>query len=55
MGALGVFRQWLDDTYVPRKLPNYLKGKVKRNDLPPSVAEMLLSSLEDEPKLPEGR
>jgi hypothetical protein len=42
--ALGDFRDWFQRVYVPEKLPQYLKAKVRQGLLPPSAAEMLLLS-----------
>lgn len=41
--ALGEFRIWMQNTYVPQKFPTYLEGKVKKGLLPASAAELLLA------------
>lgn len=38
--ALGEFRRWMRETYLPDKLPTYLQKKVKEGALPASFAEM---------------
>ena len=46
LAALGAFRQWLQDAYIEGgKFSTYLSGKVKRGELPPSVAQLALSTL----------
>ncbi|NLS06888.1 hypothetical protein HGP14_26645 [Rhizobium sp. P32RR-XVIII] len=47
IAALGDFRTWLQDEYLEGgKFRNYLQGKVKKGDLPPSFAELALEILE---------
>lgn len=44
--ALGRFRQWLQDEYIEGgKFATYLKGKVSRGELPPSVAALAISAV----------
>ncbi|HVV94267.1 MAG TPA: hypothetical protein VHD15_12695 [Hyphomicrobiales bacterium] len=44
--ALGAYRQWLQDVYIEGgKFRDYLKGKVSRGELPPSVAELAIATL----------
>lgn len=43
--ALGAFRRWLDEVYIPQKLPAYLKGKVKQRVLARSTADLLLAAV----------
>lgn len=44
LAALGRYREWLQDTYIEGgKFRAYLKGKVARNELPPSVAQLAIS------------
>ena len=44
--ALGHYRQWLQDTYIEGgKFANYLQGKITRGELPPSVAQLAISTL----------
>ena len=44
--ALGPYRQWLQDTYIEGgKFAAYLEGKVSRNELPPSVAQLAISTI----------
>jgi hypothetical protein len=46
VSALGEYRCWLQDTYIEGgKFSSYLKGKVSKGDLPPSVAELALGAL----------
>jgi hypothetical protein len=42
LAALGEFRSWLHDTYLPEKFPKYLHYKVNKGALPESSARMLL-------------
>jgi hypothetical protein len=51
VAALGEFRRWMFDTYIREKFPNYLNGKVKNGDLPPSTAELILAAVDT----PDGR
>lgn len=43
-GALGRFRAWLDEVYLPEKYPEYIKRKIKSGALPASRAELLLDA-----------
>ncbi len=43
--ALGDFRAWMEDVYIPLKYPEYLKNKVSRGSLAPSTAQILLSAM----------
>jgi hypothetical protein len=44
--ALGAYRQWLQDSYLEGgKFGGYLKGKVLKGDLAPSVAELAVKTL----------
>lgn len=46
VGALGAFRIWLQDQYLEGgKFKGYLAGKVKRGELPPSVAQLAIATL----------
>jgi hypothetical protein len=46
LAALGAFRTWLQDTYIEGgKFAAYLHGKVARHELPPSVAQLAISTL----------
>lgn len=46
LGALGAFREWLRDVYIEGgKFSSYLDGKVKRRELPPSVAQLAIATL----------
>lgn len=46
LAALGAFRQWLQDIYIEGgKFSTYLKGKVTRGELPPSVAQLAISTI----------
>ena len=44
--ALGEFRQWIREIYLPVKFPDYLKSKESQGALPPSFSELALSALE---------
>lgn len=43
--ALGVFRVWLYENYVPNSFPKYLDRKVKQGVFPASGAELLLGAV----------
>lgn len=43
--ALGDFRIWLYQTYVPTNFPKYIQGKVKQGIFLPSRAEILLAAV----------
>ncbi|XOF32471.1 MAG: hypothetical protein ACL93V_10525 [Candidatus Electrothrix sp. YB6] len=43
--ALGEFRIWFYEHYVPKHFPNYLNRKVKQGVFPPSTAELLISTV----------
>ena len=46
LSALGAFREWLQATYIEGgKFSTYLQGKVKRGELPPSVAQLAISTI----------
>jgi hypothetical protein len=46
LAALGHYREWLQDTYIEGgKFSGYLAGKVKRGQLPPSVAQLAIEAL----------
>lgn len=46
LAALGEFREWLQDVYIEGgKFKTYLAGKVKNGDLPPSVAQLAISTI----------
>lgn len=45
--ALGEFRRWFRETYIGQgKFKNYIQGKVKRQELPPSFAQIALVAYE---------
>lgn len=51
--ALGAYRTWLQNTYLADgKFANYLSGKVKQGQLPPSVAQLAIETMV--PKQIEG-
>ena len=46
LAALGEYREWLQDTYIEGgKFSTYLKGKVSRGQLPPSIAQLAINAL----------
>jgi hypothetical protein len=46
MAALGEYREWLQNHYIEGgKFTNYLQGKVKRGELPPSIAALAIETL----------
>ena len=45
-GALGAYRSWLQDTYIEGgKFSAYIKGKVSKGELPPSIAQLAISAI----------
>lgn len=53
--ALGVFRVWMDEVYLPQKFPAYLNKKVKERVLPQASVTLLLRALDvDLPDPDEG-
>jgi len=46
IAALGEYRDWLQSTYIEGgKFSTYLKGKVTRGQLPPSIAQLVIDAL----------
>ena len=45
LAALGEFRTWFENVYLPEKFPNYIKGQIKRRTISVSGAELLLESV----------
>jgi hypothetical protein len=49
LAALGRYREWLQDEYIGKgRFKNYLKGKVSRGELPPSVAQLAIATIAPE-------
>ena len=42
--ALGEFRKWVRESYLPKKLPNYLNSKVKQGQLPAKKASAAIEA-----------
>lgn len=53
VAALGVYRQWLEDVYVPENYPKYLDTKVRKGLISASTVELLLAEVAP-PALPEA-
>lgn len=45
LAALGAFRVWLYESYLPVAFPKYIQGKVKSGTFLPSGAELLLTAV----------
>ncbi len=46
LSALGRYREWLQDTYIEGgKFSAYLRGKVAKGELPPSVAQLAIKAI----------
>lgn len=45
IAALGVFRQWMLEEYIPKHLPGYLDGKVLKGDVTPTTAKLVTAAL----------
>lgn len=55
LDALGRYRQWLQEEYIEGgKFRHYLAAKVKSGDLPPSVAQLAISAIEN-PQITSGK
>lgn len=52
--ALGEFRRWLNDVYLPEKYPRYLETKERQGALPPSGALLILKAMGIDPELGAG-
>lgn len=50
VAALGDFRLWLQNEYIPKHFPAYVVGKVKAGLLPASAAELLLAAIDPDEK-----
>lgn len=50
VAALGEFRMWVYETYLPEKFPKYILGKTKEIGLPASQAELLMNAVAKSPK-----
>ena len=48
--ALGEFRIWIQEHYLPENFPTYLKKKVKEGVFPASIMELLLEAIEQKPR-----
>ncbi len=47
LAALGGYREWLQNVYIEGgKFAKYIDGKVKKKDLPPSVAQLAIATIE---------
>jgi hypothetical protein len=47
LAALGHYREWLQNTYIEQgKFAKYIDGKVKKKELPPSVAQLAVAAVE---------
>lgn len=52
--ALGEFRRWMDQVYLPTNFPKYIRGKVAKGLLPASSAELLLDAVKPPAALPSS-
>lgn len=52
VSALGEFRTWLQNEWIPNRMPQYIAAKVKQGVLPASTAQLLLTAVEPRPGLP---
>jgi hypothetical protein len=47
LASLGEYREWLQNIYIEGgKFAKYIDGKVKKKDLPPSVAQLAIAAVE---------
>lgn len=55
VAALGEYRQWFEDVYIPDYYPVYLQAKAKKGDIDPDEYRRLLLAVEEESahRLPE--
>ena len=50
--ALGVFRRWVYETYIPKKFPAYLERKVQKFAITTTTANLILEAVKkDQPKI----
>lgn len=50
--ALGEFRKWVREIYLPKRMPGYLLDKVKQKQIAPAVATAALEAFAPRPSLP---
>ena len=50
LAALGEFRLWMSDEYIPKHFPVYLQNKVKRGALAAQASKLILAAYADEPE-----
>lgn len=49
LAALGAYREWLQNIYIEGgKFAKYIDGKVKKKELPPSIAQLAISAVEQQ-------
>ncbi|TYL94095.1 hypothetical protein FXB40_19920 [Bradyrhizobium rifense] len=53
--ALGEFRKWVREVYLPKRMPGYLLDKVKQGQLPPAIATAALEAFEPLKPIPPRR
>ncbi|MFV7762456.1 hypothetical protein ACNPKZ_18100 [Shewanella algae] len=45
IAALGVFRQWMNEVYLPEKFPSYIKGKIVKGDIAEKAGYGLIAAV----------
>jgi hypothetical protein len=53
--ALGEFRKWVREVYLPTRMPEYLLTKVKQGQLPPTIATAALEAFAPPPAITRRR
>jgi hypothetical protein len=53
--ALGEFRRWVREVYLPKRMPGYLLDKVKQGQIPAAVATAALEAFEPAKAIPSRR
>lgn len=51
--ALGEFRKWVRESYLPQQFPNYLSGKVKQGQIPAPAATAAVEAFKAKAPLPK--
>lgn len=48
LAALGTFRLWLQEVYIPDKFPDYIRMKARKGAIPATRAELLIEAFEED-------
>jgi hypothetical protein len=53
--ALGEFRKWVRESYIPKQMPQYLEQKIKDKQIPAPVARAALDAFAPQKAIPAKR